>query len=356
MALILLEGFDAYATASGQDISDTILKYYGVSDESHAYRSFSSPHGGYSFRILTSSTSHFLYMTPPGREVHPTWIVGFNFYNPSGGLATSAQFLRLAQQGQAGAGDSVGLRIGTNNKIEIRDGADSVLASTANNAFTQGTWHHMEFKAYCHASAGTVELKIDGSTVASASGLDTDYSGTPNFNKLILSSPGSVSFAPAIDDLYICDGSGSKNNDFLGQCYIETLYPTSDAGPNAGAPSSGIDNYAMVDEVPVDDSSSYVTLTANGDREMYGYPALSSGGSVVGLGLITVSASKSASGAKLKGVAKSGASEVSPTAKEVAGGGYYHSNKQISETNPDTSSSWTASEVDGGTFGYELET
>ena len=43
-----------------------------------------------------------------------------------------------------------------------------------------------------------------------------------------------------IDDLYICDGTGSApHNTFLGDCRVDTLLPTADGTAQQWTPSTG---------------------------------------------------------------------------------------------------------------------
>jgi hypothetical protein len=354
MSLILVEGFDSYSSAS-ETITAELLKTHVVSDTTDDFATSTGRYGGKSLRLPTSSNDWWVWLIPPGKEEHQKWTVGFNYYSPSS-VAAANPFLRISQSNTGGASDTIRLQATSNYAFNVTDNSGTVLAATTNNAFTFNTWYHIELQVFCHTTNGTVELRINGSTVASATDVNTaTVSAILTYSALIISSPGNVLYTPLIDDVYICDGSGSTNNTFLGVCKVVTLRPTSDAAPNNGTPSTGNDHYALLDEVKPDYSTSYISLTGNGDQEMFGYENLVSTSPVKGICLTTLAATAGAQDTKLKSVMKSGNSSTSFTSKPILGSGYYTAVQHISETNPATSALWTASEVDAGTFGCELE-
>jgi hypothetical protein len=170
----------------------------------------------------------------------------------------------------------------------------------------------------------------------------------------IISSLGSGVNNPIFDDLYIVNDQGSTNNDFLGECYVRTLRPTSDASPNDGTPSTGNDHYAMVDEVQADSDTSYITLDTDTDKEMFGYESLASGGLIMGVSMTTLVESTTACDVRVNNVFKAGTTESAQTSKAVAAS-YYMGLQHVQEDSPDTSAPWTTSEVNSGEFGCELD-
>jgi len=163
------------------------------------------------------------------------------------------------------------LKFGSDYTITVVDNTESVLASSANNVFNLNTWHHIEFKAVCHTSNGEVEVRVDGVPVITANGINTSPHEDSRWSAVMLGAAGSLLYNPFIDDLYVCNDQGSTNNDFLGECYVRTLHPTSDAGPNDGTPSTGTDHYALIDEYGADYNSTYIDLDADSEKEMFGF-------------------------------------------------------------------------------------
>jgi hypothetical protein len=353
MALVLVEGFDGYSTAN-EIVVDELYRVHPLSNINDDYTyTVAGRYGGKAISVRSSlSVGHF-WLIPPGKEVNQRWTLGFNYRN-GGGTAVTYPFIRLSQAGTEGAGTPVNLSVTANFALVVA-GTTGNLVSTANDIVTASDWHHVELQAYCHTTNGTIELRVDGATVATVNDVNTGGSSSNmNYSEVLIASPGHVTYAAIIDDVYVCDGSGNTNNSFLGPCRVTTLFPTSDAGPNQGTPSTGNDHYALIDEVQVDTSSTYITVL-DGDQELFGYADLTTEGAVKGVCLTTLSAPIGANGNKLKSLLKSGNSTSNYAAKYIRGGGVYSAVQQISETNPDTSNAWTPSEIDSGSFGFELD-
>jgi hypothetical protein len=63
--------------------------------------------------------------------------------------------------------------------------------------------------------------------------------------------------------VYVLDNTGTQNNDLIGDCRIETLYPNG-AGNYAQLSANGAGtNYGCVNEHPADDDTTYVPGTAS---------------------------------------------------------------------------------------------
>jgi hypothetical protein len=81
-----------------------------------------------------------------------------------------------------------------------------------------------------------------------------------------------------IDDLYVCDGSGSVNNDFLGECRVLTLLPSDGNGSNndfdTSAGGSPADHGAMVNDTTPNDDTDYVSSSTVDHVDSWNYPAL----------------------------------------------------------------------------------
>jgi len=129
------------------------------------------------------------------------------------------------------------------------------------------------------------------------------------------------------------------------------------AGTNDGTPSTGNDHYAMVDEAVPDTDTTYITVDTDGDKEMFGYEALSvnSGAPVLGVQMASIGARRTAAFAKLTHVFESGGTESSQNSHTLHGTANYMGVQHIQESNPDTGNAWTESEVNAGTFGVELD-
>ena len=91
---------------------------------------------------------------------------------------------------------------------------------------------------------------------------------------------------PYFDDLYVCDGSGSVNNDFLGDVRVVTVRPNGAGGSTQWTPDSG-SNYARVNETISGEDSNYVEDGTSGHEDRYAYGDLSGVLGIKGLVICT---------------------------------------------------------------------
>lgn len=353
MSLIFMEGFDYFPDANNQDIEYDMNKFHPVQDLIFDIESRPGRDGGYSIKHNTTDTFDWVWFYPPGGEENGTWYAGFHIY-VQGTVNSNSPFFRLQQTGEVSFDDTLRVQFNANNGIDLRDWNGSLLAASTNNIISINTWYHVELKAVSDQSAGEVELKVDGTTVATANTLNTDRNGDGKWSSAILSPIGNLLHNVIFDNLYICNDQGSTNNDFLGECFVRTLAPTSDAGPNDGSPASGNDHYEMVNYRWESGTSNYITLNTDGDKEMFGFESLSDTANNFGLCLASLIKRSTANPIKINQVFKSGASETSLNSVSVPPSNRFGV-QHIIETNPDTSNLWTYSEINSGEFGFEIE-
>jgi hypothetical protein len=221
----------------------------------------------------------------------------------------------------------------TTNRVCARLAGGSTIVAEGTTQITTEKWWYLEIKAYIHNTAGTCELRVNGVTEANETGLDTQGGSLSTIDYTYLyhnTYVGDVYF----DDLYICDNNGSTNNDFLGDCKVETLLPNGAGASTDWTPSTG-SNYQCVDDNPSNDDTDYVSETTAGDHDTYTFDDLATtSGTVYGVQHM-VAARKADAGSR--------------TLKTYD---YY---MDILEEDPDTSSQWTISGVNSAEFGQELE-
>jgi hypothetical protein len=231
-----------------------------------------------------------------------------------------------------------------------------LLASSAPDVVRTLNWYYIEFKATIDNAAGAIEVRVNGATVISAAGIDTQASGAPasvteiKFDSL----GGQVNYL--IDDLYALDSSGgAPNNDFLGDSRVEYLRPTA-PGFHQDWAVVGIGTHwqAVNDGDAPDDDVTYITATIVGatDTQEYSNTGLPSG-TIFGV-QIGLYARKTDSGLR----------SVAPVIRH-AGADFVGSNfnpsfpsytylMQVYETNPGTAAPWTIADVNGDEYGIQV--
>ena len=256
--------------------------HYGSSDISRKYESLSSAAtstvGRNGTRGLYCTTTNEVgkYLgTPVG-----TVIVGFAFWWNSVGISNRA-VLKIYDKNNAVA---CSLRFNiSSQKIEFLLGNQASLVATGTTVFgIASAWRYIELKVDPDPSSGSYEVRVDGVTELSGSGIATSAASTDCLAVYLGpdSSNGGVFY---MDDFYICDDQGGVNDDFLGDVTVEHVLPNADGtyGDFVGS-TSGVDDYTLVDENPVS-TTDYLRGTDVGDKVSVGLASLSGTDTVLGV-------------------------------------------------------------------------
>ena len=201
-------------------------------------------------------------------------------------------------------------------------------------------------------SANSCILRINGIEVANATAGDSQGTANAFANRISigLGTDGGFAHTGTFDDFYVCNTSGSVNNNFLGDCIVETIRPNVDGFYTDGTPSSGSSHYEMVDE-NTPNLTDFVTLAGVGDRDSFGFTNLTPLSSRVVYGVqANAAVAKDDGGTRIVApFARSGTTDLSGQTKAVAADQLYSS--AVFETDPNTGTGWTQSSVNDAEFG-----
>jgi hypothetical protein len=144
----------------------------------------------------------------------------------------------------------------------------SSFGSTINTgvSLVTGTWYFVEFKIEFDAANGYAEIRVNGETLATYSGsTNTNHSGIDS-----VFAGGNGSPDALIDDFYVLDGSGTTNNDFLGDIQVHYMLPTADGAVTQlhGSDGDQIDNYDNINQA-IPSTNEYNGSTSIGDLDLY---------------------------------------------------------------------------------------
>lgn len=172
------------------------------------------------------------------------------------------------------------IQVNSSGFLEVRrtSGTGTLLGTTSGHAaWATNSWRHLQVKVNLHTSTGSVEVKIDGVTGLSLSGVQTAVtSGAVTMIQIQSGQAGSGSSNQVrLDDLWVCDGvdasstQGRPYNDYLGDLKVATLVPDGAGDATFWTPSTGA-NYAAVDESPPN-TTDYVAASSSdtGVRDLY---------------------------------------------------------------------------------------
>ena len=143
-------------------------------------------------------------------------------------------------------------------------------------------WYLVEIYIKIADSGGRIVVKVDGITDIDYTG-DTKPSTETTFDTIQLLS-GAASSA-SWDDIAMNDTAGSVDNSWCGDGHVVRLNPNAVGSSSQWIPLSGSTNYLMVDEVPPDGDTTYVSASVVNLFDLYKV----SGSSTISASPITIS-------------------------------------------------------------------
>lgn len=113
----------------------------------------------------------------------------------------------------------------------------------------QTLWFYLEVKVNI-GTPGSCEIRVNGSTVGTASGITTQQSGNPTWNTFHLTGMGQFGPNWVVDDLYMIDpNDGLRHTNFLGEVRVQTKFPDADGYETDFLRSQGMVNAFNVNGV-----------------------------------------------------------------------------------------------------------
>lgn len=324
MALLFLDSFDHYLTADLTEKYTQLISSGGAAGTIGAYGRRSSQ--GYRTSATSTAPGDALGITlvPTGA----TCLVGFAFVQSAGAFTdldandTNAMTFANNATNVLIALRYLGVlqcwaRVITDGKIEVLCGTTS-LGTTA-NALSTGVTAYIELKILVHASAGTVNLNVNGVDWLTLTGQITKNASAAAalwdeviFGKVARTTTTTISWD--FDDLYIADGDTSNAANtfaaFVGDIRVDCRYPTEEGNSSAWTPSTGTDNSAVVDDTTPNDDTDYVSSAAASTKDTYVVQdAAVSGATVYGMQLVWSRKRSAAGTSTTRGVCRSGGSD-----------------------------------------------
>jgi hypothetical protein len=161
-----------------------------------------------------------------------------------------------------------------NSTLRFTDGSSNEYSSAS--VFTPGNWYYieMEWKPTTSALGGYIKVYVDGvekinqstnvgtATFFRTQGFSIGAQMSGGNNDGVSSTPGKY------DDIYGIVLDGVEHTQRLGDCRVAPMTPNADATPNDWTPSTGGDNYALVDDQDWVEAD-YVDATATGNDDHY---------------------------------------------------------------------------------------
>jgi hypothetical protein len=345
MALLFIDSFDHYGTA------DITLKWSAASASAGTFL-ISTTGGRRGGGALSLKFDALTRKDLPGST---TLIVGAAIRFGDFGVTQTNYFLVVG--GVAGQHIYVGTNLDGSLGVWRRAGtflSDNVLlASTTAGVVQAAVYAYVEVKVTVSATVGKVRILVNGATVLNLVNINTLGFGSTveQASRVTLNAPYSGASSPAtlFDDLYMCDDTGSINNDFFGDVRVDMVLPNADGTYHDFTPDTGTVHFSRVNEA-VADSLSNVASSTVGHKDSYHFTALTGiVGLVRGVQIVDAATKDDAGVRSISHLAKSGVSESFSTALPLSTDRKLYTT--IYETDPATGTNWTQSGINAAEFG-----
>lgn len=162
----------------------------------------------------------------------------------------------LMQFRDAGNDAQISISLQSTGAIAVHRGTTSSgtnIGSTAGPVMTAGAWSHVEAKVLFSQTVGTVEVRVNGVPVLTLTNQDTCNTTNVECSQVFIGNGVVGHGLFYFKDFIVWDGSGSVNNDFVGDCQVVTLLPQSDDSLGGWDTSEGSTGWDLIrDDVPGD--------------------------------------------------------------------------------------------------------
>jgi hypothetical protein len=337
VALIFADGFDHYA-------SGDILKKWSVgsgtigsSYKRNGANGLHNPGAPLGKTLLTASG--------------PTCIIGFAIRWSS--FAGSQSVVACSDSNFSG-NPQVVLCGNADGTLTARVGGvgGTVLGTTSWVAIVN-TWYYLEIKVVINATTGSVQVRINGTSVLNVVNANTKFTANLTWNGIYLSVTGAD-----YDDIYVCDGTGTVNNDFLGDTRVETILPQADSvapGTNHGLTcSTGSDHGALVNEATPNDDTDYNSSATVGVKDTYRFAAMVNTGGIQGIQVLLDARKSDHALKQLAPVLRTNGIDYAGSTVDAPPSYVYAT--QLYQTNPNTNVPWTSLDVNKVETGLQVIT
>lgn len=250
----------------------------------------------------------------------------------------------------------------------------SVLLATSNPTYALhfNQYYYIEWQIKIGGTGtGSTILKQNGQTIISTSSINTQVNTNTFADSILFQGPGGSVFN-YVDDLYICDGqilsTGNPNNTFLGDSRVGVLFPDAPGDATAltpvGTATVGTNtfvgtNWRDVNETIPDNDATYVTQSATGSHDLYGFQDVSA--SVIVFGAQSnITARKDDEGNRaVVLVSKPSVAGAAPVTEFTSTNTFFMNQTYIDyldqfDINPATTNQWTAAEVNASQWGPKV--
>lgn len=296
MALLWCDGFDHYGTSTAKLLD-------GAWAEANAGVSLTTANprtGTYNLRQWGATTGSTTNLRRVLGGAKTTVGIGGAFYYSA--LPTGNNSQRLFDFCDATNTKQIVVVCQSTGTIEVwrgLAGSGTSLGVTATPVVVANAYQHIECVVFFSQTVGTVEVRVNGVTVLSLSGIDTCATSLVECSQVHIGGGTGVSNAynaTDIDDVFCYDNTSSYNNTFIGDRRVLTLFPDANTATADWTAVGAASGYLCIDEANPNDDTDYITAATPGLVSQFGLQNLPGGISVVNAVVMVERARKTEAG------------------------------------------------------------
>jgi hypothetical protein len=265
MALIFIDGFDAY-DQNDNDISTKLAEHWAsVTSYGNGFQVRNGRYTGKGVRFHSSGNQAELrtldFWSSTSGDLS---VLGFNFLTDASGSPVSLNL--FSSSGVAG---QPVIHIGSGSLDFTGNGHSQVVP------FSGQQWHNMEVLMTTEGGANKFSLQVYLDDILQIELAPSVSNLTKDSNYCSLTTVASGASAVTIDDFYILNSSGVKNNSRIGpDARIETLFPSNAKNNIEIWNKTGVTTVEdAVDNVPYD-ITKYISTPNSGEAQEFEFPNL----------------------------------------------------------------------------------
>src|SRR6266567_829828 len=216
-----------------------------------------------------------------------------------------------------------------------RGGGTLIGTSSLSTTLAQNVWSYLELELSIDASVGIVGVHINGNNVLNTTANTKGSGSSGNIGNIAIGS----NLNPYIQDVYICDSTGSRNNTFLGDIHV-SAYNANGAGSfSAYTPNGAATIWQSVSAITPTDSTVFASDSTPGDRMSTTVATTSVAGTIAGvIGVSRMLKTDAGTRTAALTITNSGSDLIGSS---VALGTSYAYSTLVAETDPGSGLPWT---------------
>lgn len=351
MALLLAEPFSHYLSATNTQEPDAVNDNApaGTTVWAADNGQTNNTEGRYGARVISYNTGgRRLFMRPPSTPGTTVFMGASVKFDTDGGTYTSGQVLGVLNSGLTAYHWHLQMAASGNLYVFSAPSA-SIPIAVIPCPFSPNVWHRLEAKSLIDNAAGTIEIRVDGVTVYSGTGLDTRDGATTTIGAFGI---GGVADNLYWEDFIAYDSTGSTFNDWVGDLRYEIQIPDADGATANWTPSASTNVSCIDDALGAHDSDTTYISSATTDQDNYASHAAVSATGNTGILFVELMAlaRADAAGDKIALLVDSGGTISAGVDQDLVNGSYRW-RKRILETDPNTTAAWTVTNINNAVWG-----